>query len=63
MFENITYFCDEGYELKGFPGPYNCTEDGSFDIEEYPTCEGVYFAFSFSLFDTNVCMDVRVTRI
>ena len=40
VFENVTYFCDEGYELKGFPGPYNCTEDGTFDIEEYPTCEG-----------------------
>ena len=39
MYSNVTYFCDEGYKLNGYPGPYNCTEESIFDIDEYPSCE------------------------
>ena len=40
VYSNVTYFCDEGYKLNGYPGPYNCTEETVFDIDEYPSCEG-----------------------
>ena len=42
MYSNVTYYCDEGYYMKGVEGPYNCTEEGEFDIEDYPTCESLY---------------------
>ena len=57
IYSNVTYYCDEGYYMKGFEGPYNCTEEGEFDIEELPSCESLFlsmlkFYFLTTTFDS-----------
>ena len=32
--------------MKGHEGPYNCTEEGEFDIEELPSCESLFLSMS-----------------